>query len=197
MKLSRKNKIIVVSTFALILLSGIGTFAYLTYAQKSNISASENLGSQELSKARASETMLPQVAEVKVPKAEKPKAAAPTVTDPGKVLVVSISEQKMYAYDNGQLVKTVLVSTGVASHPTPRGTYTIGYKVKSLRMSGPGYDLPNVPNNLNVTGDYFIHGAYWHNNFGHPMSHGCINLSLPDAAWAYDWAPVGTKVTIK
>jgi lipoprotein-anchoring transpeptidase ErfK/SrfK len=41
---------------------------------------------------------------------------------------------------------------------------------------------------------YGLHGTYWHNNFGSPMSHGCVNLSVSDAAWFYDWAAVGTKV---
>ena len=43
-------------------------------------------------------------------------------------------------------------------------------------------------------GGYGLHGTYWHNNFGTPMSHGCVNLSQGDAAWLYNWAPVGTKV---
>jgi lipoprotein-anchoring transpeptidase ErfK/SrfK len=41
---------------------------------------------------------------------------------------------------------------------------------------------------------YGLHGTYWHNNFGTPMSHGCVNLSTPDARWLFSWAPVGTKV---
>jgi lipoprotein-anchoring transpeptidase ErfK/SrfK len=43
---------------------------------------------------------------------------------------------------------------------------------------------------------YALHGTYWHNNFGHPMSHGCINLTRADAAWLYSWTPMGTKVVI-
>jgi lipoprotein-anchoring transpeptidase ErfK/SrfK len=41
---------------------------------------------------------------------------------------------------------------------------------------------------------YSLHGTYWHSNFGTPMSHGCVNLSIADAKWLYEWAPMGTKV---
>jgi lipoprotein-anchoring transpeptidase ErfK/SrfK len=43
---------------------------------------------------------------------------------------------------------------------------------------------------------YGLHGTYWHNNFGTPMSHGCVNLSIPDAEWLYYWAPLGTSVKV-
>jgi lipoprotein-anchoring transpeptidase ErfK/SrfK len=44
------------------------------------------------------------------------------------------------------------------------------------------------------TGAYSIHGTYWHHNFGHPMSHGCVNLTIDDARWFYEWAEIGTPV---
>ncbi len=43
---------------------------------------------------------------------------------------------------------------------------------------------------------YGLHGTYWHNNFGYPMSHGCINLRIDDAGWIYNWAVVGTVINI-
>ena len=64
-------------------------------------------------------------------------------------------------------------------------------------MSGPGYYAPYVPyvmwflNNM-----YSIHGAYWHNNFGRPVSHGCVNLPMAASAWMFYWTPVGTPVSI-
>ena len=59
---------------------------------------------------------------------------------------------------------------------------------------GTYYYLPNVPNNMFFHQGYAIHGAYWHNNFGHPMSHGCINMKIADAKTLYDWAmPVVTN----
>jgi lipoprotein-anchoring transpeptidase ErfK/SrfK len=61
-------------------------------------------------------------------------------------------------------------------------------------MSGPGYNLPNVPYTMYFYRGYAIHGTYWHNNFGSPMSHGCVNLATPDAQWLYNWAPMHTRV---
>ena len=63
-------------------------------------------------------------------------------------------------------------------------------------MIGPGYDLPGVQWVSWFSGDYSIHGTYWHHNFGHPMSHGCINATDGDAEFIYNWAPVGTPVYI-
>jgi len=63
-------------------------------------------------------------------------------------------------------------------------------------MIGPGYNLPNVPWVMYFYDGYAIHGTYWHHNFGHPMSHGCINMTIPDAHWLYNWAPKGTLVVI-
>ena len=64
-------------------------------------------------------------------------------------------------------------------------------------MTGPGYDLPNVPFVQYFTGSYAIHGAYWHQSFGVPVSHGCVNLQPGDAAWLYDWADYGTPVIVQ
>jgi lipoprotein-anchoring transpeptidase ErfK/SrfK len=56
------------------------------------------------------------------------------------------------------------------------------------------YDIPDVPYTMYFYADYALHGAYWHNNFGNPMSHGCVNLPVDVAKWMYDWAPIGTMV---
>jgi lipoprotein-anchoring transpeptidase ErfK/SrfK len=53
---------------------------------------------------------------------------------------------------------------------------------------GTYYNLPNVPSNMFFYKGYAIHGAYWHNNFGHPMSHGCVNEPLASAAQLFEWA---------
>jgi lipoprotein-anchoring transpeptidase ErfK/SrfK len=63
-------------------------------------------------------------------------------------------------------------------------------------MTGPGYYLPNVPYTMYFYGGYGLHGTYWHNNFGTPMSHGCVNLSTADSGWLFDWASVGTVVNV-
>jgi lipoprotein-anchoring transpeptidase ErfK/SrfK len=61
---------------------------------------------------------------------------------------------------------------------------------------GYNYDLKDVPYVMYFFEDYAIHGAYWHNNFGTPMSHGCVNMNVPDAEWLYNWAPLGTLVSV-
>ncbi|MEW6407471.1 MAG: L,D-transpeptidase [Patescibacteria group bacterium] len=121
-----------------------------------------------------------------------------------KYIEVDIGEQILRAYLAGKKVNEFLVSTGTYKYPTPIGNFQILWKLKSDRMRfeyGPNhpdnYDLPNVPNVLYFSGSYSLHGTYWHSNFGHRMSHGCVNLSLQDAAWLYDWANYGDPVLIR
>jgi len=111
-----------------------------------------------------------------------------------KWIDVNLSTQTIVAYQGQTAVYSARVSTGLWGTPTVVGTFSIYVKYLSTPMSGPGYYLPNVPHTMYFYKGYAIHGAYWHNNFGTPMSHGCVNLSLPDAEWFYNWAPVGTKV---
>jgi lipoprotein-anchoring transpeptidase ErfK/SrfK len=109
---------------------------------------------------------------------------------------VNLSSQTAYAYEGNQVVRSFLVSTGVAAHPTVTGQYHVYVKYRYANMKGPGYNLPNVPYVMYFYQGYGLHGTYWHHNFGHPMSHGCVNLSTPDAAWLFNWASVGTLVNI-
>ena len=121
-----------------------------------------------------------------------------------KEIVVSISAQAMWAYENGELVQSSYVSTGTADVPetvTPIGNWSILSKFDVQDMEGTisdeYYFVEDVPNVM-----YFdnlgnaLHGTYWHSNFGAPMSHGCVNLPLDVAAWMYQWAPIGTAVTV-
>jgi lipoprotein-anchoring transpeptidase ErfK/SrfK len=64
-------------------------------------------------------------------------------------------------------------------------------------MSGPGYYLPGVESVAYFYQGYALHGAYWHNNFGHPMSHGCVNMRNEDAKWFYDFVSIGTPVHVQ
>lgn len=122
----------------------------------------------------------------------------------GKYIQISLENQTLYAYDEGELIDSFLISSGVASHPSPTGDFKVYSKIISTRMTGfygagsaDNYDLPGVPFVLSFYGPYTIHGTYWHNNFGQPMSHGCINMYTPDAEWVYNWAPIGTPVVIE
>lgn len=117
----------------------------------------------------------------------------------GKWIDVNIKTQTITGFDGSTALKSVLVSTGVAVHPTPVGRYKIYSKYSAFTMSGGTrgvdyYYLPNVPWTMFFVGGYAIHGTYWHHNFGHPMSHGCVNLTIADAKWFFDWAPIGTPV---
>jgi lipoprotein-anchoring transpeptidase ErfK/SrfK len=102
----------------------------------------------------------------------------------------------LYAYEGDTVVNSFLVSTGVAAYPTVTGQYYIYVKYLSTLMTGPGYYLPDVPYTMYFYEGYGIHGTYWHNNFGHPMSHGCVNMRTSDAEWMFNWASVGTLVNI-
>ena len=124
-----------------------------------------------------------------------PAAPATTYGASGeKWIDVNLSTQTIVAYQGQTAVYSARVSTGLWGTPTVVGTYAVYAKYVSAPMSGPGYYLPNVPHTMYFYRGYAIHGAYWHNNFGTPMSHGCVNLSLPDAEWFYYWAPMGTMV---
>jgi len=109
---------------------------------------------------------------------------------------VNLSTQSVYAYEGNTVVNSFIVSTGTWMTPTVTGKYKIWIKFKSTSMSGPGYYLPNVPYVMYFHKGYGLHGTYWHNNFGTPMSHGCVNLRTSDAEWLYNWASVGTVVNV-
>jgi lipoprotein-anchoring transpeptidase ErfK/SrfK len=109
---------------------------------------------------------------------------------------VNLTTQRVHAYEGSTLVRTFVVSTGTWRTPTVTGQYRIYIKLRSTTMSGPGYYLTNVPYTMYFYKGYGFHGTYWHNNFGTPMSHGCINLTIPDSEWLFNWSSVGTLVNI-
>jgi lipoprotein-anchoring transpeptidase ErfK/SrfK len=109
---------------------------------------------------------------------------------------IDLSMQRVFVFQGDQEVNNFLVSTGTRYHPTVTGTFKIYIKYRAADMSGPGYYLPKVPYVMYFYKDYGLHGTYWHNNFGTPMSHGCINLKTKDAGWLFDYAKVGTVVNI-
>ncbi len=126
----------------------------------------------------------------------RPPTPTPSPSSATKWIDISLSHQRLIAYEGNKPVLSVLISSGVPSHPTVIGRFRIYLKLRSQRMVGPGYNLPNVPWVMYFYDGYAIHGTYWHHNFGHPMSHGCINMTIPDAHWLYNWAPKGTLVVI-
>lgn len=124
---------------------------------------------------------------------EKQVLGTTTASGEEKWIDISLDEQKLRAFEGNNLVMEFPISSGLWA-PTPKGTFNIWYKTKSQSMTGGSQDLgtyyrlPNVPNNMFFYLGYAIHGAYWHNNFGHPMSHGCVNSPLASAAQIFEWA---------
>jgi lipoprotein-anchoring transpeptidase ErfK/SrfK len=120
----------------------------------------------------------------------------PTGSSTERWIDVDLSKQRLVAYEGDTPVYWVAVSTGLPGTPTVTGQYRIYVKYPAQTMSGPGYYLPDVPYVMYFYQGYGIHGTYWHNNFGQPMSHGCVNTPTPDAQWLYNWAEVGTLINV-
>ncbi len=114
----------------------------------------------------------------------------------GRWIDVDVTAQKVTAYNGATAVRSFIVSTGTRAHPTLTGQFKIYVKYRAAPMSGPGYYLPGVPFVMYYYKGYSLHGTYWHDNFGTPMSHGCVNLRTPDAEWLYNFASVGTLVNV-
>jgi LysM repeat protein len=125
---------------------------------------------------------------------------ATTAAAGDKWIDVNLSTQTLQAYEGSRVVYTARVSTGISRYPTPVGTFYIQRKYRYDDMTGGSYArgdyyyLPDVPYCMYYYAGYSLHGTYWHNNFGTPMSHGCTNLSIADAGWLFNWAPLGTRV---
>lgn len=143
--------------------------------------------------------------------------AAPSPT--GKVILVSLSGQWLYAYAEGVLAFDNAVETGRPELPTPAGTFSVLEKLRDVTFTSPW--PPGSPNYYEPThinyallfkeGGYFLHDAWWHVQFGpgsnvpHQLpdggwetgSHGCVGMPIPEAKRLYEWAPLGTPVIIR
>jgi lipoprotein-anchoring transpeptidase ErfK/SrfK len=125
-----------------------------------------------------------------------PAPAAPSAIQETRWIDIDLSEQSLTAYENGEPVHTTLVSTGLPATPTPVGQFRIWIKLHYDDMAGADYYIEDVPFVMYFYQGYGLHGVTWHGNFGHPMSHGCINLPTAEAEWLFNWADVGTLVNI-
>jgi hypothetical protein len=115
-----------------------------------------------------------------------------------KWVEVNLHEQTLLVHEGDNLVYATLVSSGLPLWKTPPGIYRIWSKVKSGKMSGGEvgndyYFLEDVPWTMYFEGAYALHGAYWHDSFGFPHSHGCVNMTMADAQWLFDWIDPATK----
>lgn len=117
-----------------------------------------------------------------------------------KIIKVDLKKQTLAYYFGGKEFGSFPISGGLSRTPTPKGEFKILDKVPVKHYGGVGFDYPNTKWNLHFTTKtyrYYIHGAYWHNNFGQPMSHGCVNVAYKDMEHLYWWAQLGTKVIIE
>ena len=114
--------------------------------------------------------------------------SAPQPAGGANWIEIDLSTQTLIAWEGEVQVFRTIVATGSSWTPTPTGRFRIFHKLLSQTMRGPDYVQPNVPYVMYFYGAYAIHGAYWHNDFGRPRSHGCVNLTIPDSKWLFDWA---------
>jgi len=135
-------------------------------------------------------------------------------TGTDRKLFVYLDSQRVDAVENGKVVRTFKVSTGKSKTPTVTGTFYIYDRYRRKRMRSdvakgqPGfYEVEDVPYTQFFHRDYAFHGAFWHNSFGRPASHGCINMATKDqnkrwpnvsedAGWLYQWGALGLPVTV-
>ncbi len=109
----------------------------------------------------------------------------------------------MTVYEQGQLVFATLISTGLDGWWTQPGVFQIYEKLEADPMAGSFaadrsdfYYLEDVPWILYFDESRAIHGSYWHNGYGYPRSHGCVNMSPFDSHWIFNWAEEGTWVYV-
>jgi lipoprotein-anchoring transpeptidase ErfK/SrfK len=112
-------------------------------------------------------------------------------------LQVDLSSQRLVAWEGGTPVYAVIVSTGKPATPTVTGVFAVQSMYPVARMRGADYDVPDVPWTMYFHRGYAIHGAYWHHNFGTPVSHGCVNVAVDHAEWFFNWADIGTPVVVQ
>ena len=128
----------------------------------------------------------------------KPQPTIPMGQFGPKWVDVDLSTQTMTAFEGQVPVYTSKMSSGLPRYPTVEGTYRVYAKYRQTRMQGGEgadyYNIPDVPYTLYFYSGYALHGAYWHNSFGTPQSHGCVNLPVDASKWVFEWAPIGTMV---
>ncbi|MFZ1866072.1 MAG: L,D-transpeptidase [Polyangiales bacterium] len=129
-----------------------------------------------------------------------PSAPPGGVAEGERWIDVDLTHQALVAYDWKQPRYVTLISTGRRNTPspdldyrTPKGLFRIRGKHLTSTMDSdepgaPPYSLEDVPYVMYFEGAYAFHSAFWHDQFGHPRSHGCINLAPRDAKWLYNWA---------
>jgi lipoprotein-anchoring transpeptidase ErfK/SrfK len=132
-----------------------------------------------------------------------PNTTPPEGVEGNRWIEVNLYEQTVAVYDNYELVFATLIASGLDPFWTRPGLFHIYEKLDSTPMSGSfeadrsdAYYLEDVPWTMYFDEARAFHGAYWRANLGFPQSHGCVNLSIGDSRWLYDWAEVGDWVYV-
>jgi uncharacterized protein YgiM (DUF1202 family) len=104
---------------------------------------------------------------------------------------VNLREQTAICYEGDRPVYAALISSGADGTPTVQGIFRTWARLPTGVMAGPGYYIEDVTWTCYFFGGYALHTAYWHDAFGRPRSHGCVNLSPYDAWWVFQWSAAG------
>lgn len=131
------------------------------------------------------------------------EVSAHKTTEIVRLLEVDLSKQRLYLKENGAVVESWPISSGLDVSPTHQGRYMVNWHVRSQTMTASdpdnpywNYEVENVEWVMYYNGDQAFHGVYWHNNFGNQMSHGCVGMPNWRAEQIYNWAPDGVDVWI-
>jgi lipoprotein-anchoring transpeptidase ErfK/SrfK len=129
-----------------------------------------------------------------------PNTTAPAGITTNRWIDVDLAEQTLAVYENGKLIFATVIASGLEPYWTRPGTFQIYLKkeTETMRNNDPSdfYYLDNVPWTMYFDGARALHGAYWRTRFGYPQSHGCVNLSVGDSHWIFNWAVEGDWVYI-
>ncbi|MGN8025199.1 L,D-transpeptidase family protein [Microbacterium sp. 22242] len=115
---------------------------------------------------------------------------------------VNLSTETLTVTENGNVVDSWLVSSGREGFATHTGSFTVNWKLDTQNMGNtdltkaPFYYQPDVKWVMYFNGDEALHGVYWHDNWGTPMSHGCVGMPEYRAEWLFDWSPQGIEVNV-
>lgn len=115
---------------------------------------------------------------------------------------VNLSTETLTVTENGNVVDSWLISSGRGDFATHTGSFTVNWKLDTQNMGNqdltkaPYYYQPDVKWIMYFNGDEALHGVYWHDNWGTPMSHGCVGMPEWRAQWLFDWSPQGTEVNV-
>lgn len=129
-----------------------------------------------------------------------PNPTPPEGVTTGRWIDIDLAEQTMAVYDNKQLVFATVIASGLEPFWTRPGLFQIYQKkeTETMRNNDPTdyYYLDNVPWTMYFDKARALHGAYWRTRFGYPQSHGCVNLSVGDSHWLFNWAHEGDYVYV-